>query len=41
MTALFKPEELLEAIRTQAKLSTEDAELLTVTPPASVLISAR
>jgi hypothetical protein len=41
MTALFKPEELLEAIRIQTKLSSEDAEFLTVTTPAAVLISAR
>jgi len=32
---------LLEAIRIQTKLSTEDAEFLTVTTPAAVLISAR
>ena len=41
MTALFKAEELMEAIRTQAKLSTEDAEFFTATRPARVLISAR
>jgi hypothetical protein len=41
MPALVKPEELLEAIRIQTKLSTEDVEFLAVTTPAAVLISAR
>jgi hypothetical protein len=41
MTALLKPEELLEAIRIQTKLSIEDAEFLTVNTPAAVLIPAR
>ena len=42
MPTLFKPEELLDPIRThRRKQSTEDGEFFTVTSPATVLISAR